>query len=189
MGTPGAGRVLMLANHVSWIDIPALAATTGTAFVAHDGLSGVPLLKWLCEMNGTIFVARNARTSVAAQIAALRQALAERPSITVFPEGTTSNGVALLPFKSALLAALDPLPDGVTVQPVWLDYGPRAPSIAWVGDEPGMANFLRILARREPLAMTVHFLAPLPAELLANRKTMATGAREAILRTIAAAGY
>lgn len=184
LGAPAAGRLLILANHVSWIDIPALAACTGTGFVAHDGLAGVPLLKWLCAMNDTIFIARHDRASIAAQVNALREALAEKPAITVFPEGTTSAGTALRPFKSALLAALDPLPEGIVVQPVWLDYGAQAPAIAWIGEEHGAANFKRILSRAEPLQLTIHFLEPLDAAALANRKTIALAAQQAIMRAM-----
>ena len=59
-GRPHKGA-LHLANHVSWLDIPALAHATGTAFVAHDGLAAFPFLKWLCEMNDTVFIARHDR--------------------------------------------------------------------------------------------------------------------------------
>lgn len=184
-GMPAPGRLLMLANHVSWIDIPALAATTGTAFVAHDGLAGVPVLKWLCRMNDTVFVARHDPGSIGAQIEILRVALADKNTITVFAEGTTSDGSNLLPFKSSLLAALDPLANGIAVQPVWLDYGPHASTIAWAGVEPGMVNFRRILARAKPVELTIHFLEPLAAQVLANRKTMAAAARLAITDAMA----
>ena len=184
-GRPAGGRLMMLANHVSWIDIPALAQATGTAFVAHDGLAGVPALKWLCEMNDTIFIARNDRTTIAAQVDMLRAALIAKGTITVFAEGTTSDGTALGPFKSALLAALDPLPPDITVQPVWLDYGPQSAAIAWVGAEPGVTNFKRILARTRPLELTIHFLEPLPAAALVNRKTIAGAAHGAIVQAMA----
>ena len=179
-GTLAPGRRLILANHVSWIDVPALAATAGSAFVAHDGLAGVPLLRWLCAMNDTVFIARHDRASIGGQIDALRAALADKHTITVFPEGTTSDGTALLPFKSALLAALDPMAGGIAVQPVWLDYGAQTSAIAWVAQEPGMANFKRILARAEPVELTIHFLEPLAEQALADRKSMATAASQAI---------
>lgn len=180
-GTKAPGRVLLLANHVSWLDIPAIAAVTGSAFVAHDGLAGVPLLKHLCALNDTVFVARHDRTSVGAQVADIRTALADLGALTVFPEGTTSDGTGLLPFKSSLLAALLPLPEGLTVQPVALDYGPDSASIAWIGRETGTANFLRILARRQPLELTLRFLGPLTGEQLTSRKTMAAAAQGAVL--------
>lgn len=175
----------LLANHVSWIDIPALSAVTGTAFVGHDGLASMPLLKWLCKMNDTVFVARHDRTSVARQIAAVRTALSDTGALTVFPEGTTSDGTGLLPFKSSLLSAIEPIPAGIAVQPVLLDYGTEAADIAWVGEEHGLHNFLRVLARRRPVRLTVHFLPVLEGAALASRKTIALAAREAILRRLA----
>jgi len=174
----------LLANHVSWIDIPALAGATGSAFVAHDGLAVNLVLRWLCRMNDTIFVARHQRASVARQVDQLREAIRDTGALTIFPEGTTGSGIGLLPFKSSLLSALDPLPAGIIVQPVWLDYGPEVADIAWVGEEHGVDNFMRILARSQPIAMTVHFLEPLQGEDLANRKTIAAAARDAIERAM-----
>ncbi len=173
----------LLANHVSWIDIPALAGATGTAFVAHDGLAAIPLLRWLCRMNDTVFIARHDRTraSMARQVEQVREAIRDTGALTIFPEGTTSDGTGLLPFKSSLLSALDPLPAGVVVQPAVFDYGAEAAAIAWVGDEPGLDNFLHILARRRAVELTLHLLAPLSGEALANRKTIAAAARAAIL--------
>jgi len=86
-----------------------------------------------------------------------------------------------LPFKSALLSALDPLPPGVTVVPVWLDYGPASAGIAWVGEEHGLDNFRRLLAQSEKIDVTIHFLEPLESGQLANRKVMAQAARQTIL--------
>jgi lyso-ornithine lipid O-acyltransferase len=175
----------LLVNHVSWIDIPALAAITGAAFVGHDGLASMPVLKWLCAMNDTVFVARHDRTSVALQVEAVRTALSDTGALAVFPEGTTSDGTGLLPFKSSLLSALEPLPPGIAVQPVLLDYGPEAAEISWIGEEHGLHNFLRILARGRPLRLDVHFLPVLEGEALTNRKTIAAAGREALLRRLA----
>lgn len=175
----------LLANHVSWIDIPALAGATGTAFVGHDGLASLPLLKTLCEMNDTVFVARHDRASIAHQVEAVRTALSDTGALTVFPEGTTSDGTGLLVFKSSLISALEPLPAGIAVQPVLLDYGPEAARIAWVGEEHGLDNFLRILARGRAVRLTLHFLPPLAGAQLENRKTIAQAARDALARELA----
>lgn len=177
-GKPASGA-LLLANHVSWLDIPALAHATGSAFVAHDGLAAFPLLKWLCEMNDTVFVARHDRASIARQVQQVRAAMDRRGSLTLFPEGTTSDGTGLLPFKSSLLSALDPLPDGVVVQPVLLAYEDAAP-IAWVGEEHGLDNFKRILARLRPIRLTLVFLPPLARAALADRKAISAAARTEI---------
>ncbi|MFO1255914.1 MAG: lysophospholipid acyltransferase family protein [Sphingomonadaceae bacterium] len=180
-GSKAPGRVFLLANHVSWIDIPALAAATGTAFVGHDGLASMPLLKWLCAMADTVFVARHDRASVARQVDSVRTALSDTGALAIFPEGTTSDGTGLHAFKSSLLSAIEPLPEGIAVQPVLLHYGSEAPEIAWIGEEHGLDNFLRILARGRPVKMEVRFLAPLSGAQLENRKTIALAAREAIL--------
>jgi 1-acyl-sn-glycerol-3-phosphate acyltransferase len=182
-----AGRhrpnALLLANHVSWLDIPAVARATGTAFVGHDGLTGVPLIKHLCEMNDTVFIARHDKASVAQQVAQVRHAIADTGALTIFPEGTTSDGTTLLPFKSSLLSAADPLPEGVAVQPAYLEYE-DAPAIAWVGEEHGLDNFLRILARVKPLRLRLHFLPPLEGGDLDSRKTIAAAAQAAIERAM-----
>ena len=176
-----------LANHVSWIDIPAIAGVTGSAFVAHDGLAAIRPLRWLCSLNDTVFVARHDRRSVARQIEQVRLALRETGALTIFPEGTTSDGSGLLPFKSSLLSALDADADHIPVQPVWLDYGPETRKIAWVDAEPGIDNALRILARWRPVRLTIHFLPPLTDGERSNRKTMAQAAQAAIAAAMAPA--
>ncbi|MFM6832015.1 MAG: lysophospholipid acyltransferase family protein [Novosphingobium sp.] len=185
LGQPSRKGAFLLANHVSWLDIPVISGVTGSAFVAHSGLADHGALKWLCDMNDTVFVARHERRSVHTQVEAVRAALSDTGALTVFPEGTTSDGTGLLPFKSSLLSALDPPPPGIAIQPLWLDYGPDVAAMAWVGEEPGMDNFLKILACRRRQPVTVHFLAPLTVEESANRKTMAAAARTRILEAMA----
>jgi 1-acyl-sn-glycerol-3-phosphate acyltransferase len=176
-------HALLLANHLSWLDIMALAAASRTVFVAHSGLAVSPALKWLCEQNGTIFIARQHRQTIADQVAQVRAALGEQ-RLTIFPEGTTSDGRELLPFKSALLSAVGQLPANVPVQPVALIYD-EAEAIAWVGGEPGLSNASKVLARTRPVHLTLRFLPPLTGPALADRKAMATAAREAIARELA----
>jgi 1-acyl-sn-glycerol-3-phosphate acyltransferase len=176
-------HALLLANHLSWLDIMALAAASRTVFVAHSGLAVSPTLRWLCEQNGTIFIARQHRHTVADQVAQVRAALGEQ-RLTIFPEGTTSDGRDLLPFKSALLSAVGQLPANVPVQPVALVYD-EAEAIAWVGGEPGLSNASKVLARTRPVHLTLRFLPPLTGPALTDRKAMAAAAREAIARELA----
>jgi 1-acyl-sn-glycerol-3-phosphate acyltransferase len=175
---PPRGAII-LANHVSWLDILILAGATGTAFVAHAGLAENRVLKWLCDMNDTVFVSRGQRSSVAGQVGQVRDALADEGLLTIFPEGTTGDGRTLLPFKSSLLSALEPAPRGVVVQPVWIDYRDVAAAIAW-GDEAGLANFYRILARSGTFAVNVHFAAPFAPADAGGRKAIAAEARRRI---------
>jgi 1-acyl-sn-glycerol-3-phosphate acyltransferase len=181
-GTPRDGA-LFLANHLSWLDVLGLAGATRAIFVAHSGLTVHGGLKWLCDQNKTVFVTRHQRGSVAGQVGQVRAALGAQP-VTIFPEGTTNDGTALLPFKSSLLSAVEPLADTVPIQPVALDYA-DAPGIAWFGDEPGLANVRRILARPGRVELTIRFLEPLAGEALANRKTMTAAAQAAIAGALA----
>ena len=176
-GRPAPGA-LLLANHVSWLDILALAGAGRAIFVAHSGLAGHGALKWLCEQNDTVFITRDQRGSVTRQVDQVRAALGERP-LTIFPEATTNDGTALLPFRSSLLSAVEPLAGSVTVQPVALDYA-AAGEIAWAGEESGLANLRRILARAGRIELTIRFLDPLSGDALRDRKAMASAAQSAI---------
>ncbi|PMU98682.1 1-acyl-sn-glycerol-3-phosphate acyltransferase, partial [Pseudomonas sp. GP01-A4] len=77
--------VFYISNHVSWIDILAIAGASGTAFVAKAEIRDAPVVGWLATLNRTVFVEREDRLGVAEQINRLRDALAETWSVTVFP--------------------------------------------------------------------------------------------------------
>ena len=180
VGTPLRRDVVFIANRLSWIDIPLLAGATGSAFVAKAELRAVPIVGWLCTLNCTIFVAREDRLAIGTQIVRLREALMDAWAVTIFPEGTTGDGVTLLPFKAALLAALDPPPPGTLVQPVRIDYGEATRELAWVGDETGQHHARRVLERRGTFRPTLHFCAPFDPADFAGRKAIAAEARARI---------
>ena len=181
LGAPAPGPLLLVANHTSWLDILALAGTARAAFVAKGTLAELRPLAWLCRQNDTLFVTRDRRGGVDGQVASLRAALARR-RMAVFPEGTTSDGTGVLPFKSALLSAAEGAP--VAVQPVALAYDQPA-AIAWHGEETGAANVLRVLARLRPVRLTVSFLPPLSGPERATRKAMAAAARHRVAAALA----
>ncbi|WP_394727257.1 lysophospholipid acyltransferase family protein [Altererythrobacter sp. GH1-8] len=180
VGTPLRRDVFFIANHLSWIDILATAGASGTAFVAKQELSEVPVIGWLCSLNRTVFVKREYRLGVAEQINALKEALQDNWSVTVFPEGTVTDGQSLLPFKSSMLSVLEPPPPGVLVQPVMLDYGENAEEIGWVGEESGLHNAMRIMARKGTFRLVIHYLEPFSPEDYRGRKAIAAKAREEI---------
>lgn len=180
-GFPRKGA-LLLPNHVSWLDILALAGTCRATFVAHSGLAVHGGLKWLCDQNRTIFITRDQRGSVAAQVDQVRAALGRR-RVTIFAEATTNDGNRLLPFRSSLLSAVEPLAGTVPIQPVALDYE-HASGIAWFGAEPGMANVRRILRRRGGVRLTIRFLEPLADDEIVDRKAMARSAEAAVARAL-----
>lgn len=179
-GTPLRRDVFFVSNHVSWVDILTIAGASGTAFVAKAELADVPVISWLCRLNRTVFVKRENRLGVAEQINALREALMDNWSVTVFPEGTTTDGHSLLPFKSSMLDVLEPPPPGVLVQPIVLDYGEVAEWIGWVGEESGINNFRRVLGRKGGFRLGIHFLEPFSPEDYRGRKAIAAKAREEI---------
>lgn len=179
VGTPLRHGVFFVSNHVSWTDIPILAGATGTAFVAKAELTAAPLVGWLAGLNRTIFI-RRTRGEVEAQVAEIAAALQEGWPLTLFPEGTTGDGVTLLPFKAALLQVASPPPPGVQVQPVRIDYGAATPDLAWTGDENGATHARRVLSRRGSFSATLTFLEPfVPA---GDRKATAAEVRRRMER-------
>lgn len=148
-GEPALGAgVLMVSNHVSYIDIMALGANLPCSFVAKSDVAGWPIFGWLAKQQRTIFVERNPRRA-AEQMAPLRERLTQSAEcLVLFPEGTSSDGSRVLPFKSSLFQAAEIEVDGaqhvsVLVQPVSIAYTRldgtpigRAfrPFYAWYGD-------------------------------------------------------
>ena len=188
VGTPLKRDVFYVSNHVSWIDILALGGASGTAFVAKAEIGASPLVGWLAGLNRTVYVKRENRMGVAEQINQLRDALAETWAVTVFPEGTTTDGKSLLPFKTPMLRVLEPPPPGVMVQPVVLDYGSAGEDIGWIGQERGLNNAKRVLARKQRFRLRVHFLEPFDPRDFPGRKAIAAESRrrieEALVRTL-----
>ncbi len=187
IGTPLRRDVFFIANHVSWLDIPVIGGASGTAFVSKAELAEVPVIGWLAKQNRTIFVKREEKLNVAEQINELRDALADNWSVTVFPEGTTTDGQSLLPFKTSMLKVLEPPPPGVLVQPVHLDYGRVAEEIGWIGVETGQNNALRILSRPGSFPVEAHFLAPFNPADFPTRKLVAAESRRRIEEALVAA--
>ena len=179
-GTHLKRDVFYIANHVSWLDILSLAGASGTAFVAKAELEEAPNVGWLSTLNRTVFVKREHRMGVAQQINALKEALADNWSVTVFPEGTTTDGQSLLPFKTSMLSVLEPPPPGVLVQPVLLDYGAVAEWIGWIGEEDGLNNAKRVLARKGTFPLKVNFLEPFSPEDFRGRKAIGQESRRRI---------
>lgn len=162
-GVPAAGG-LLVANHVSWLDIFAINALAPTAFVAKDEVRCWPVIGWLCGRTETLFMARGSRAGAARTKARIGDFLGRRWRVGVFPEGTTSCGDRVLPFHSALFqAAIDA---GIAVAPVVLRYtdgeGRPSPAAAYVG-ETSLWQSLRAVAGARGLTAHVAFLPTLDA--------------------------
>ncbi len=188
-GTRIRSNVFYAANHHSWIDIPVISGVTGCTFVANDGIEGWPLIGWLCKINNTIFVNRENKLSVGDQIDDLRTAMTGDQPVTIFPEGTTSDGSGLLPFKASLFAALVPPPPGMMVQPVFLTYGRHTSRVAWVGEEKVTDNFWRLLSYLKPVTATLHFLDPFDPAQYPDRKAISAEVRSRIGSAMEGGGH
>ena len=177
-GAPLGPHSLAVANHTSWLDILILGGATGSRFVSKAEIERVPLIGWLANENHTLYIERAERGDAHGQVRRIAAALAEPQPLAIFPEGTTSNGRMLLPFRSTLLHAVAPPPPGTSIRPVALDYGESVDAVAWHGGEPGLANALRVLGLKGRRRVTVRLLDPLPPT--ASRKALARHARAAI---------
>ncbi|HVJ03337.1 MAG TPA: lysophospholipid acyltransferase family protein [Sphingomonas sp.] len=180
IGTHLKRDVFYVSNHVSWIDILALGGASGTAFVAKAEIGDAPVVGWLAGLNRTVYVKRENRLGVAEQINQLRDALADNWAIAIFPEGTTTDGKSLLPFKTPMLRVLEPPPPGVLVQPVLVDYGPVGEEIGWIGQERGLNNARRVLGRKGSFELRIHFLEPFHPRDFPGRKAIAAESRRRI---------
>jgi 1-acyl-sn-glycerol-3-phosphate acyltransferase len=185
-GEPLKNKVLVVANHVSWLDILALGGAAPVIFVARGDMKAWPLVGWAAGLNDSIFVAREARSGVKGQADTLRDALAEGRAVALFPEGTTEGGNSLLPFRASLFASLFPPLEGVKVQPVAIDYGAAAGDVLWLGEEAFGANAKRVLSRPGTLPVTLRFLAPLDPREAGDRKALAARSREEVAQALPA---
>lgn len=185
-GVPRKGPVLYAANHVSWLDILALGGAVPVNFVARHDVEQWPAIGWAADLNDTIYITRDVRSSVKGQADTLRDALEESRALGLFPEGTTDAGRALLPFRPSLFASLyPPMPD-VMVQPVALDYGTVFDDVLWIGDEPYGGNAKRILSRAGRLPITIRFLDPIDPAEAGDRKALAARAQAAVATALGA---
>lgn len=172
-------RSLLLANHPSWLDIVVLSASIDCAFVSKAEVQKHALVGWLADQRDTLYVNRDRRRELKRQIEAIQERFDHHLPLALFPEGTTSDGTRLRPFRPALLTAVTPPPPDSHVIPVAIDYGEDAAFVSWTAGEGGVENALRILSRRRTITVAVRLLDPLDSAL--DRKAMALAAHEAIV--------
>lgn len=157
-------KCVLVANHVSWLDIFAISAVFPATFVAKADVRGWPFIGKLCERTGTIFIERGSARGARRASRAIVQALGRgaRP-VVVYPEGTTTLGDELRPFRPALLqAAVDA---DAQVRPLALRYvdglGARTEEPAWVGDATLLDSIFAIV-RQPGIALELRFLPAWP---------------------------
>lgn len=180
--------VLLIANHTSWLDIPVISASAPVSFVAKKEVSDWPFVSWLARLQRTVFVDRTRRTSVGETAGEMIERLAQGDNIVLFPEGTSSDGARVLPFKTSLLAAAKPTrgtgPESSSLAVVQtlaivytrlhglpIDRKDRH-LIGWYGDME-LPKHLWALVEATPIDVTVRFGPPVPLDAFADRKDLA----------------
>lgn len=191
VGAPMRGPGAMVANHSSWLDILVLNAAAPLFFVSKAEVAGWPGINILTRVTNTHFVTRDPRLArqQAAEFAARTQA---GHRLLFFPEGTSTDGRRVLPFKPTLFQAfLDPdLPAGLAIQPVSVAYAApegRDPAFyGWWGDMALGPHLLAVLAQPRQGHVTVTLHPPIPVAGH-DRKSLAAAAEAAVRRAAPAA--
>ena len=184
-GAPALHHALVVANHVSWLDIFVINAVHPCRFVAKSEIREWPVLGWLTEQAGTVFIARGSRRDLRSVFKGIVAALQMGARVAFFPEGTTAPQGTVLPFHANLFeAAVDAK---VQVQPYALRYvdanGALHPAVDFVGDMTFGQSVMAILASGSIRAELVR-LAPIDAAG-AHRRELADQAHDAIGRALA----
>ncbi len=184
-GVPMRGEGAYVANHASWLDIFVLNASKRLYFVAKAEVSGWAGIGWLARGTGTIFVRRD-RADAAKQAALFETRLHAGHRLLFFPEGTSTDGLRVLPFRPTLFAAFfaDGLRETLQVQPVSVVYkapeGQPASFYGWWGDAEFGASLLAVLAAPRHGGVTVTYHQPLRVAEFADRKALAAAAEAAV---------
>lgn len=199
VGTPVQDEgVLMVANHTSWLDILIFSATARVSFVAKAEVASWPFFSTLARLQETVFVERGRRSQTAIARDRIRDRLLEGDALVLFPEGTSNDGNRVLPFKSALMGAVEATVgvDGlgrarhVLVQPVSTAYvavhgipmgRENRPLFAWYGDMELVPHLWESL-KTGPIDVVIEFHPPLSVDTIGGRKDLAAIAESIIRR-------
>ncbi|MEZ5779739.1 MAG: lysophospholipid acyltransferase family protein [Paracoccaceae bacterium] len=188
-GKPMRFRGAVVANHSSWLDIFALNACQTVYFVSKSEVAGWPVIGWLARATGTVFIARNPKEAKAQQ-ALFETRIRAGHKLLFFPEGTSTDGLRVLPFKSTLFAAFysHGLEHVMQIQPVSIIYSPPAGKQAafygWWGDMDFAPHLLKTLSVLRHGAVEVIFHDPVSVDSFASRKELARHCEEVIRQSL-----
>lgn len=182
-GQPANGPLLMVANHISWLDILVIHATRHCRFVSKSDVKHWPLIGTLATGAGTLYIERDSRRDAMRVVHHMAERLRAGDVLAVFPEGTTSDGVALLPFHANLIQAA--VSADAPVQPVALRFVDRATgqtSFApiYIGDDSLVGSIWRTLTG-PPLDAVVALGVPATSQGR-NRRVWAVALRDEVIR-------
>lgn len=181
----------VVANHSSWLDIFALNARKRVYFVSKSEVASWPGIGWLARATGTVFIRRD-RREARAQQQIFEERLKAGHKLLFFPEGTSTDGLRVLPFKSTLFAAfLTPeLKKRLWIQPVTVLYtappGEDPRYYGWWGEMGFGPHFLKILAAARQGAVEIVYHPPLDVAAIGDRKSLARQSEDAVRSAFAA---
>ena len=190
MGFRSSGQLMrergaVVANHTSWLDIFALNACKRVYFVSKAEVANWPGIGWLARATGTVFIERD-RKKAREQTQIFETRLKAGHKLLFFPEGTSTDGLRVLPFKSTLFAAFfaGELRDFMYVQPVSVVF--HAPKgqpdrfYGWWGDMDFAPHLLKALGARRQGTVELIYHTPAKVSDFANRKALAAHCEEAV---------
>ena len=151
-GPPPRGRFLLVSNHLSYLDITAMMGVLDARFLSKADVASWPLLGWVTRFVGTIFVDRTRRTDLPRVLCEIESSLDEGRGVVFFPEGTSSAGVEVLPFKPSLfqIAATGgfPVACGAIRYRTFPGERPAQWSVCWWGGMEFGGHFLKMLGMK-----------------------------------------
>jgi 1-acyl-sn-glycerol-3-phosphate acyltransferase len=175
IGTPMRGAGVVVSNHTTWLDIFALNAVQRVRFVAKSEVRGWPGIGWLARATGTLFIRRD-RAEATQQQALIREKMSEGQALLFFPEGTSTDGFRVLPFKSTLFETVAGA-KGVSVQAISVAWhapeGAEPRFYGWWGDMDFAGHLAQVLALRRQGRVAIRYHPPVAAAAFADRKAMA----------------
>jgi 1-acyl-sn-glycerol-3-phosphate acyltransferase len=175
---------MLVANHISWVDAWVVNSVHPVRFVAKSEVRHYPIVGWLAKQCGVMFIERARRRDTARVAGEGAQGLRQGDCLCVFPEGTTTEGTYILPFRSSLLqAALDA---GVDIVPIGLRYlspdGSPNTDVAFIG-EMNLWESLTLILSQPQIRAEVSFLQLIPSAGQ-DRQTLAKAAQMQIMQRL-----
>ena len=181
------GNTLVVANHVSWLDIIALSVRTTPRFIAKREILAWPIIGWMVARAGTLFIDRTNRRDASRVNQIMASSLQQGDCLCVFPEGTTTNGFHMLPFKSSLFESA--LLASSQVQPVALRYldadGNPTDAPSYSGNTTLWQSLGKLL-RHKKIVVELHYLPILQSNspALVSRFALSAAAQSDIAQSL-----
>ena len=153
-GSVGENGSLIVSNHASWIDILILSSIIKTSFVSKSEVSNWPLISWLAKLQKTIFINRKNHKQLAKIADEIQHRITKKQNVVLFPEGTSSDGNKVLPFKSSIFTLCKSDVRDLNIQPVSIAYTKynglnmsriERMLIAWYGDMDLLSHIYKLI--------------------------------------------